>query len=69
MRKDRKDPEVKFTYEGKPPPTDLLNYKNMMLTERRWAATDPGWSSVLGMALLMLLCVGSMLLLSVLRYG
>ena len=56
-RKQEPDP-VDFKYEGPGPQQDMHSYKNMMLTERRWAHTDSGLRSAIGAIGVVFLCVG-----------
>ncbi len=78
MRKSSKD-EGKESLEGVIPdtltpegadPSAALSYTNMELRANRWARTETnGWKSVAATALIIGLCVGTMLLLIVLDRG
>ena len=45
-----------FTYSTKPPPKDLLDYREMDNEMFFWAKTDNGWRSIVVLLALLVLC-------------
>lgn len=61
-----------ITYEGNNPPEtgqDMLSYKNMMLTQEKWAQAGSGCKMVVGWAIVSLGCVGACMLVTILDRG
>jgi hypothetical protein len=64
--------KIDLTYAGDPPPQpgeDIYSYKNIMLTESRWAWASSGWKMVGGWAIVTFACLGCSLALIVMDRG
>lgn len=64
--------KIELTYMGNPPPEagdDIYSYKNMMLTESKWARASSGWKMVGGWVIVTFVCIGCTLLAIVMDRG